>query len=186
MQFMINQKGEVYNPKVRVTHSGASGAPITFQNYQDEKVILNGSKVKLEDDELFTIEDKDYIQVKGLEFRNLKSTQASETSIGIYITGTGSNIKIRNNYIHHIETNVKNGNAHGIAVYGTSSNAQNNLNHIVIDNHEIANLKLELSEAIAVNGNVDSFEVTNNKVHDNNIGIVLIGHEGVSPVAALD
>lgn len=48
-------------------------------------------------------------------------------------------------------------------------------------------MKLGLSEAISVNGNVDSFEVTNNKVHDNdNIGIVLIGHEGVSPVAALD
>ncbi|MGH0542159.1 right-handed parallel beta-helix repeat-containing protein [Bacillus cereus] len=177
----------VYNQKVRVTHSGASEAPITFQNYQDEKVILDGSKVKLEDDGLFTIEDKNYIQVKGLEFRNLKSTKVNETTIGIYITGTGSHIEIRNNYIHHIEANVKNGNAHGIAVYGTSSSAQNNINHIVIDNNEITNLKLGLSEAIAVNGNVDSFEVTNNKVHDNNnIGIVLIGHEGVSPVASLD
>lgn len=48
-------------------------------------------------------------------------------------------------------------------------------------------MKLRLSEAIAVNGNVDSFEVTNNKVYDNNnIRIVLIGHEGVSRVAALD
>ncbi len=84
-------------------------------------------------------------------------------------------IDIRNNYIHHIEANVKNGNAHGIAVYGTSSSAQNNLNHIVIDNNEVTNLKLEVSEAIAVNGNLDSFEVTNNKVHDNNnIRIVLI------------
>ncbi|PFC52041.1 sugar isomerase [Bacillus cereus] len=60
-------RGGVYNPKVRVTHSGASGAPITFQNYQDEKVILDGSKVKLEDDGLFTIEDKNYIQVKELD-----------------------------------------------------------------------------------------------------------------------
>ncbi|MEC1982212.1 DUF1565 domain-containing protein, partial [Bacillus cereus] len=153
-------RGGVYNQKVRVARSGASGAPITFQNYQDEKVILDGSKVKLEDDGLFTIEDKNYIQVKGLEFRNLKSTKVSETPIGIYITGTGSYIDIRNNYIHHIEANVKNGNAHGIAVYGTSSSAQNNLNHIVIDNNEVANLKLGLSEAIAVNGNVDSFEVT--------------------------
>ncbi|MEN8646167.1 right-handed parallel beta-helix repeat-containing protein [Bacillus cereus group sp. BceL062] len=176
-------RGGIYNQKVHVTHSGSSGAPITFQNYQNEKVILDGSKVKLEDDGLFTIEDKNYIQVKGLEFRNLKSMKVNETPIGIYITGTGSNIEIRNNYIHHIETN---GNAHGIAVYRTSSYAQNNLNHIVLDNNEVANLKLGLSEAIAVNGNVDSFEVTNNKVHDNNIGIVLIGHEGVSPVAALD
>lgn len=132
-------------------------------------------------------EDKNYIQVKGLEFRNLKSIKVNETPIGTYITGTGSHIEIRNNYIHHIEANVKNGNAHGIAVYGTSSSTQNNLNHIVIDNNEVEHLKLGLSEAIAVNGNVDSFEVTNNKVHDNNnIGIVLIGHEGVSPVAALD
>nr|WP_230676018.1 DUF1565 domain-containing protein [Bacillus thuringiensis] len=60
-------RGGVYNQKVRVTRSGVSGAPITFQNYQDEKVILDDSKVKLEDDGLFTIEDKNYIQVKGLD-----------------------------------------------------------------------------------------------------------------------
>lgn len=180
-------RGRVYNQKVHVTHSGTSGAPINFQNFQDKKVILDGSTVKLEEEGLFTIEDKNYIQVKVLEFRNLKSAKVNTPPIGIYITGTGSNIEIRNNYIHHIEANVKNGNAHGIAVYGTSSSAQNDLNHIVIDNNEVANLKLGLSEAIAVNGNVDSFEVANNKVHDNNnIGIVLIGHEGVSPVDSLD
>ncbi|OTY13496.1 hypothetical protein BK735_27755 [Bacillus mycoides] len=69
-----------------------------------------------------------------------------------------------------------------MAVYENSSHAQNNLNHIVLDNNEVANLKLGLSEAIAVNGNVDSFEVTNNKVHDNNIGIVRnnIGHHNSS------
>ncbi|RJE13272.1 hypothetical protein C0U42_16420 [Bacillus cereus] len=179
-------RGGVYSQKVRVAHSGASGAPITFQNYQDEKFILDGSNVKLEDDGLFTIEGKNYIQVNGLEFRNLKSTKVNEPPIGIYITGTGNYIDIRNNYIHHIEANVKDGNSHGIAVYDTSSSAQNNLNPIVIDNNKVTNLKLGLSEAIAVNGNVDSFEVTNNKVPDNNIGIVLLGHEGVSLVATLD
>ncbi|PFA47910.1 hypothetical protein CN391_25930 [Bacillus anthracis] len=70
-------RGGIYNQKVRVTHSGVSGAPITFQNYQDEKVILDGSAVKLDDDGLFSIEDKNYIQVNGLEFRNLKSTKAN-------------------------------------------------------------------------------------------------------------
>ncbi|PEW82156.1 hypothetical protein CN447_27925 [Bacillus thuringiensis] len=80
----------VYNPRLHVTHSGDSEAPITFQNYQDEKVILDGSTFKLEDDGLFTIEDKNYIQVKGLEFHNLKSAKVNETPIGIYITRTGS------------------------------------------------------------------------------------------------
>lgn len=44
-------------------------------------------------------------------------------------------------------------------------------------------MKLGLSETVAVNRNIESFEVTHNKLHNNNIGIVLIGYEGVSPVA---
>ncbi len=48
----------------------------------------------------FTIENKNYIQVKGLEFRNLKSSNVNETHIGIYITETECYIEIRNNYIH--------------------------------------------------------------------------------------
>ncbi len=56
----------------------------------------------------------------------------------------------------------------------------------MIGNNEVTNLKLRLSEANSVNGNVDSFEVTNNKVYDNNISIVLIEHEEISLVTALD
>ncbi|AIW84320.1 polysaccharide Lyase Family 9,YwoF [Bacillus mycoides] len=62
----------VYNQKVRVTHSGASGATITFQNYQDEKVILDGSTVKLEDDGLFTIEDKKLYSSKRVRTSQFK------------------------------------------------------------------------------------------------------------------
>lgn len=69
---------------------------------------------------------------------------------------------------------VKDKNAHGIAAYGTLSSTQNNLNHIVINNNEVTNLKLGLSESLAVNGDVDSFKVNNNTVHNHNIGIVLI------------
>ena len=69
---------------------------------------------------------------------------------------------------------MKNENAHWIAVYDTSSSAQNNLNYIINDNNEVTNLNLGLSQAIDLNGNVDLFEVANNTVHDNNIGIVLI------------
>lgn len=55
---IIYIRGGVYNQKVHVTHSVVLEAPITFQNYQDKKVILDGSTIKLEDDGLFTIEDK--------------------------------------------------------------------------------------------------------------------------------
>lgn len=40
--------------------------------------------------------------------------------MGIFVTGAAHHIQILNNYIHYIETNAgANGNAHGIAVYGT-------------------------------------------------------------------
>ncbi|HDR4481005.1 TPA: hypothetical protein QCQ09_002593 [Bacillus cereus] len=109
--------------------------------------------------------------------------KVNKTPINVYITGAGIYIYIRNNYI---ETNINIGNIHVMVFYGTSSNAQNALNHFVIGNKEVANLKLGLSEEISMNGNIESLEVINTKVHINNIGIVLIGQEGVSSIAALD
>lgn len=47
----------------------------------DKKVIIDGSTIKLEYDGLFTIEDKNYIQVKGLKLRNLKSTKVNGTPL---------------------------------------------------------------------------------------------------------
>lgn len=63
--------------------------------------------------------------------------------------------------------------------------------HLEFQGEEQVNVKINGTLDTLVNDIVSSsqsLEVTNNKVHDNNnnIGIVLIGHEGVSPVAALD
>jgi len=110
------------------------------------------------------ISNKNFIRIKGLEIQNFKG---SNTPVGIYVTGTSNNIELLNNKIHNIESPT--GNAHGIAVYGTSATAITNL---LIDGNEIFNCKLGQSESLVINGNVNNFMVSNNHVHDNdNIGI---------------
>ena len=58
---------------------------------------------------------------------------------------------------------------------------------MVIDGNEVHNLKTGSSESVVLNGNVEQFQVTNNRVHDNNnIGIDFIGFEGTCPTSSLD
>lgn len=76
----------------------------------------------------------------------------------------------------------KDGNAFGIAIYGTSA-----ISNVTIDGNKVHHLKTGNSESVALNGNVFNFEVTNNDVHhNNNIGIDFIGFEGTCATESLD
>jgi hypothetical protein len=125
-----------------------------------------------------SIRNQNYIKVIGFEIKNFSG---SATPMGISIEGNSSYIEIRNNTVHNIEN--PNGNAHGIAFYGTASSP---ISNIIVDGNEIKNCKLGQSESMVFNGNVTNFTVSNNRVHDNdNIGIDFIGFEGTGP-AGLD
>jgi hypothetical protein len=120
------------------------------------------------------IANRNYIKVIGMEVQNFKG---NGTPIGISIEGSSSNLELRDNKVHNIEN--ANGNAHGIAFYGTSATP---ISNITVDGNEIYNCKLGQSESMVLNGNVANFTVTNNVVHDNdNIGIDFIGFEGNGP-----
>lgn len=75
--------------------------------------------------------------------------------------------------------NLRGRDAHGIALYGTEHPQA--LRDIIIKDNELYDLTLGSSESLAVNGNVDTFAIQNNIIHDSdNIGIDLIGYEGTS------
>ena len=184
-------RGGVYSEAVTLRVSGsASGGMITFQNYPGETPILDGTDITVpaDDNGLFLIVDQSYLVIKGFELRDYRSSVTDVVPVGIHVRGTSHNIEVRNNRVHAIETNVKSssgGDAHGIAVYGTS--AAQPIHDIVIDGNELYDLKLGSSEALVLNGNVENFQVTNNRVHDsNNIGIDLIGFEGTAPDVSVD
>jgi hypothetical protein len=183
-------RGGVYNESVNISVSGSALAgSITFQTFPGEQAIVDGTGLVPSTSNpqgLFNITNQSYISIQGFEIRNYQTSNASATPAGIWVSGSGSNIQLLNNVIHNIVTTSEtNGNAFGIAVYGTSAPAS--LDSVTISGNQVYALRTGNSESVNVDGNVTNFVITNNIVHDNdNIGIDVIGFEGVSPDPAYD
>lgn len=174
-------KAGVYNEKTTVNASGSpAGGYITFQNYLNDTAVIDGTGIT--GDQLILISNKHYIRINGLELRNnLDQTFGT----GIWIQGYGNHIELLNNRIHAMRAAAGGGDAMGISVYG--SDAATAISNVLIDHNEIYDCQPGHSESLTLNGNVDTFRVTNNLVHDNNnIGIDMIGGEATSPTSSLD
>jgi hypothetical protein len=178
--------GGTYNEKVTVNVSGTPDNPITFTNYAGQEVIVDGNGIS--GSTLLDITDKSYLVFSGLYFKNC----IGNYSVGILVTGTSHHIELRNNKISDIHFSSdpnapvnSNTNSQPLIVYGTSIAVA--VNNVIIDGNEVFDSRTGFSEGLAVNGNVDGFEITNNTVHDiTNIGIDMIGHEGTCSEPDLD
>jgi len=183
-------RGGMYNESVNISASGsATAGPITFQTFPGESAIVDGTGLVPSTSStqgLINITNQSYISIQGFEIRNYQTASASAIPAGIWVSGSGSNIQILNNLIHNIVTTSETtGNAFGIAVYGTAAPAS--LDNVTISGNQVYDLKTGNSESVNVDGNVTNFAITNNIIHDNdNIGIDVIGFEGVSPNPAYD
>ncbi|WP_051709699.1 DUF1565 domain-containing protein [Andreprevotia chitinilytica] len=177
----------VYNETVTVPTSGsASAGYITFRNVPGEAVVLDGSGLAVSGgvQGLFSLVSRSYVRVIGFELRNY-SASGSDIPVGIFVSGAGNHIELRNNHVHHIATTTTPGNAYGIVIYGNQAPA--GLTNVVIDGNEVDHLTTGSSESLALDGNVQYWQVTNNVVHDNNnIGIDAAGYFGTSPQTAYD
>jgi len=192
----VNVAAGVYNGIVNINVSGnATAGPIVFQASQNavagssQNAIVDGTglvpSTAAAAQGLFNITGQSYITIQGFEIRNFQTSNAHATPAGVWVTGSGSNIQIMNNLVHNIvTTSEKNGNAFGIAVYGTSTTPITNL---TIGGNQVYDLKTGNSESVNVDGNVPNFVISGNVVHDNdNIGIDAIGFEGVAPNSTVD
>src|SRR2546423_755114 len=183
-------RGGVYTESVNISASGSAIAgPITFQTFPGENAIVDGTGLVPSTSStqgLINITNQSYISIQGLEVRNYQTASASAIPAGIWVSGSGSNIQILNNLIHNIVTTSEtSGNAFGIAVYGTAAPAS--LDRVTISGNQVYGLRTGNSESVTVDGNVPNFAITTNIIHDNdNIGIDVIGFEGVSPDPAYD
>ncbi|WP_368914856.1 right-handed parallel beta-helix repeat-containing protein [Exiguobacterium acetylicum] len=167
-----------YHEALNVTQSGTKQHPIIFRNYKQERVVLSGKNIKDRDATLpiIQIKDRQYVTIQGLTIEAVQSKRSDATPIGILVTGSGSHITLKNNTVRHIKTLAKEGNAHGIAVYGSGA-----IRHLTISGNRVEQNRLGFSEALVLNGNVKHFRVTKNILrNNNNIGIDLIGYEGIA------
>lgn len=177
----------IYKEQVVIRKSGLKDSPIIIKAYPKEKATIDGSGLKVSWDYqgLVSIHDVSYVNIEGFEIKNHKTKHEDLVPIGISVSGSGEGIRILRNHVHHIETHHKNGNAHGIAVYGTE--APEAIEDIFISGNKLEDMRLGASETLVLNGNVSNFKVTDNILRRNdNIGIDIIGFEGVSPVEAFD
>lgn len=178
---IVNILSGTYNEKVEVNVSGTPGGQIVFQNYQTDAVIISGSGLG-GNDAIIGIFDQSYITIKGLQVANNEQLDAQ----GIIVEGDCKGVELRENEVYNINfsTNpsdvaTETRNSQPIIVYG--SNASAPVTGLIIDGNIVRDSRTGYSEGLAVNGNVDGFEVTNNEVYNvSNIGIDIIGHEGTA------
>jgi hypothetical protein len=180
----------VYNEAVTITRSGnATAGYITVEAAPGVTATVDGTGLAVGNggqQGLFTLYNANYVRVIGFEIRNFSTNSASDVPAGIFVYGSGDHIEIRKNHIHNIVTTVQTsaGDAFGMAVYGSATAPISNL---IVDGNELDHLVTGFSESMTINGNVVNWQVTNNKVHDNNnIGIDAIGFEQTAPTVALD
>ncbi len=186
---LVHQKNQPYYELVRFIRSGnENDGYITLMAYPGEKPVIDATGISTGTDwivGIVKIINKSYIRIEGFEIRNMITSNTDKFPAGIWVRGNSHHIEIKNNDIHHIEHNHKDGGAHGIAVYGTSPSVS--INNILIEGNEVHHCKLAWSESVVLNGNVENFIVANNIVHDNNnIAFDFIGFEGTCSDPNLD
>ena len=122
-----------------------------------------------------------YVVFEGFEIANHQRASRDD-ALGIRVEPDDANlsfIEIRNNRIHDIgppdlaqDSCAYDG--HGVLVQAEGER----IDHLWIEGNEISQVYAGSSEVLVINGNVESFCVTRNYVHDvNNIAIDIIGYE---------
>jgi endo-1,4-beta-D-glucanase Y len=194
----------VYKERVQINVSGNEKyGYITFLGDPSGETIIDGSDFTVDDmksfkrDEfddyglgdasgLVEIVDKSYIRLKNIEIRKYICQSAQVFPMGLMVLkSTDSNSPMTNiEFINLNINNIKNktvsdGGAQGLAFYGGNPDAP--ISDILITGCEISNCILGQSESFTLNGNIDGFRISYNKVHNNdNIGIDCIGWEGTA------
>ena len=148
----------------------------------EKGAILDGSRIKPKSGASSMV----YIQASGITLDNLeikglklKNPSSSITPIGIEVDAGSRDISISNCKIHDMgclyTKDSDEYNAHGILV---SAEVDEPIENISIKKCELYKLNLGNSEALALNGNVSNFDISENYIHNcDNIGIDAIGFE---------
>jgi parallel beta-helix repeat protein len=185
-------KGGTYHAELSLNVSGTVGNPIEFRNYQNETVILDGTGLGA--NPMIDIQDQSNIIIRNITIQNLVRNDAVGIQVDCSSTGHIQNITFKNLIVKNISwtTNpaavpTSSKNSQPFIAYGEGTTASNAISNLLIDSCEFYNNLTGFSESISVDGNIDGFVISNNRVHDNsNIGILCAGNYQVSTNPALD
>ncbi len=192
----VNVGAGTYHESVLFANSGTSSSPIVF-NGQGVAVIDGSTGVSCCTTPAFAASNGfiggntmglinvgasggvNYLTIEGFTIQNFKTSSTAEAPVGVMIAGSGTGIQLLNNKIANIQTTAgANGNAYGIAVFGSSATPLS----VTVSGNTVTGCLTGESETVTFNGNVQNFVAANNVIYDNdNIGMDAIGFEGVGP-----
>lgn len=178
----IRVDGGIYQERLNWVNSGTATGIIRLRNYNSTIVYIDGTLptgVTPTQDAMISINGKSNLEIMNIHIRNNYMNYAK----GIFIFGSGTNIRITNCKIYNIGWTSASGstpsyanNANPLLVKGSSSSS---LNNVVISGNQIYNCIVGYSESLTVTGNVDNFLIENNTIYNNtNIGIDIAGRYG--------
>ena len=175
------------------SNRGTNHQWFTIRNYPGESPVLDGSNITDKFSALISISDAKYVRIEGLKLTKMTcdsalqnvapSVGSKDTRFGIIVSGKSANIIIKKNSIYDMawtrniakqKIPTPSDNLNPLVILGTTDTS---IRNVIIDSNSIYSNVPGYSEAVTVNGNVDSFAITNNYVFDNaNIGIVAAGN----------
>jgi hypothetical protein len=175
----IELRGGTYHQRILLDHDES----VTVEPYRHERVVLSGAGIAPPDGRsaMVTIVDSRSITVRDLEITGYTTRRTAAVPIGVYVHGHDDGVRILGLHVH--DEGNDNGtlgsfdiNAHGIAAYGDDPHQP--ISRLEIRGNTLDHLRLGASETVVVNGNVDHWAITGNRIHDDdNIGIDAIGFE---------
>jgi hypothetical protein len=195
----VNVGAGTYHESVLFENSGTAAAPIVF-NGQGVAIIDGSTGVSCCTTPAFAASNGfiggntmglvnvgaasgvNHLTIEGFTIQNFKTGSAAEAPAGVMIAGSGTGIQLLDNKIMNIQTTAgANGNAYGIAVFGSSATPLS----VTVSGNTVTGCLTGESETVTFNGNVQNFVASNNVIHDNdNIGMDAIGFEGVGPTGS--
>jgi len=139
----------IYNERVIVKYSGVDSNYISFLNYQNDSVIIDGTGISWGGawNGLFDISDKDYIVIDGINVKNSDYT-------GIWIEDA-SHIIIKNNHTYNTFSS-------GIGVW--------NSNDVTVENNEVELACNDGPQECITISNSNNCKIFKNHVHNNGPG----------------
>ncbi|TNF22609.1 MAG: hypothetical protein EP329_28405, partial [Deltaproteobacteria bacterium] len=180
-------------------HLHAENPPATAEELlarpESERAILDGayrapSDCSEREHGALQIEAARAVWIEGLELRGYHRACANGTAYGVVVQGDGDGIeavRVDACYIHDLGVACPGGaatcdgdlNGHGVLVIGVEDAP---IRRVDVSDNRLEALSLGQSEALALNGHVERFTVTGNRVRDvDNIGIDVIGLESGLP-----
>ena len=115
-----------YHERVDVRVSGsAEEGPIVFRNSPGERPTLDGQGLEVPADfsGMISIESQRHVSVQGFEIRGYRTAESGHVPAGVWVSGASNDVRILDTRIHDLGTDFEGrsgGDAHGIAVYGTT------------------------------------------------------------------